>query len=320
MTGAYERFANAVKQWKWSKLCQCKANPNAPAADQNVQDGVHCDTTGGVFWQSPVIPAGSLYPTVYADYITYNGQQVTSSGTILPAQYHLGFSSSQQVAGQPPTNIVGQWSGGSYVPNSYLFYNAGGPTRTDLWAWITYDGVHDGSACFTLRHTYNGKPGPTQVQPPVVQNPPDGYPTPPGCPTVSDLQGVADMVCSLQKQNETLIQLVRYLAGVTTPATYTADAAAYAVAAGGETLDRPADAVGVQFTFTAPTFDERTGRNPEVWRGVGYVTPVTPEGFLASTPLHYNPHVIYPIPPVVTNIAVDLRPGATASYRWLRAK
>lgn len=314
--GSVERIKNSYLKWEYAQRCECRAAPgalNQSGTTKTVSTGNICQDASAA---NVVVWIGAPIPRVDAASMTLDAAVNCSAGPLLGLSAVPVDIGDTVVAGTKP--YYGASAGGFCDLGRTDALNLSGLTSRETWyPYATFPGYGQGT-CATAHLTYTPHYAlPTDYPAPT---PPSGYPTDyplrPACPTVTDLQGLAEMICQLQELNEVLNGKLDYLAKLATPPTAYPELSPTAVETG-VAVPKPENAVGVVVeVITIPTYVARYG-TPAFYPDLGHVLLDTANGPLPSVLLKHNPLVLFFPNPQITSVTLDLSAGVEAQMRFL---
>jgi hypothetical protein len=328
---AFLHARNSYVQWKWSQICDCvpapgTANPPVLAVSNNqiCTQGLPANASTIVYVQKlPTDIVGLTLDT--PGFVPPIPGQNPAQG---PAGY--GYTQSAVAVGDPTPNVAlwvppGPTTGWPlYIqpapnvqgaPSHYPDFTQG---LYFFW-YIAIVQPYTQNYCmpFNLHYVYPKPPG-TPVAPPAPTPLPPNIPPAPGCPTISGLQDLGNMLCDLdQRMNAVNAKLDMLAYKLNTPVVVQDPAPTAAPT--GTPLPVPDTATGVVITCTTLPAHQDAWGNPPYYPRLGHVAMFTQYGPLLSVVLAHSPQVVMFPTPLVTSVQLDLAAGTVAQLQYLNA-
>jgi len=315
---AFEALHNSVVQTKWAELCVCNPAPNAPPQSGPVQPGVQVCGISGVNnvcnWVYE-IPGNVVEVAISVTGETVSGVAQSQSTNAVD----MCYSTTPFTTSTPVSSISGvihvNWhqsfpftidSGQFDLPNGDHIYLGFAPLTSDP------------NTCFNIQPSWQTPAQPTPPAPPTAPPLPTGVPAAPGCPTVTDNQGLANMLCDVESTLAAINAKLDYLARNINPPTANPDPTP-TPAPPNTPITKPPAAVGciVQLTSLPPGTPDYG--SPGFIPDMAWAVMMTDYGPLPSVLVKHNPMVLIFPTPLVTTVQIDARPGVTAQVQFLNA-
>jgi hypothetical protein len=313
--GAYQRAHNSIVAWEWSNRCEWKPAPDAPNPPVSpAPPGSVCGdpTTDVLVWRATA-PAGTALLTfsngTYQQdgvYVPWNNSRFWLAVSTVP------FPSSGPYA--PPAPLIDAQL--QNVDSQMLISIPQAAQGSQL-----YLGIHSlanqmtATDCIQFSWSYQLAQAPGTAEPAPAAPPAPNVPARAGCPTVSDTQGLANLVCDLTDLVNSLDAKLTALLN-REPVSITVPAPPVDVGTGAP-QPKPAGAIGVvvQVTDIPPQYPHYG--NPAFYPNIGHLLLETDQGPLPSVLIKHNPMVVIFDTPLVTQIALDLSPGVSAQAQFI---
>lgn len=317
-TGAYRRWGNKVKYDRWYAVCQCALAPGTPAPPAGARVTVTGGSGAGTFTASITASGATRWTATLVstdvDFVGALGWGMST--TAPPGTVPIGmYPDAWGEFASGGWSAVGQTSAGDWGHNAdpavtyYLLVKM--PNTADSDVNVSGKTAVVDFAPVVARQLVDA--------PPAMPTGGSTIPAAPGCPTVTDSQGVADLVCSLQRTVDVLNSKLDYLATAVFPAPTATAEDSPTPATSGTPITRPALAVGVIVECTAiPTWVARRGE-PSYYGRLGHAFMSTASGPIRSVELVHNPQVMFFPNQLVQDVTLDLEPGVSGQVRFLNA-
>lgn len=314
--GAYQRFHNQIFQSEWALRCNATSVPGETRPGGGpIGEATICKQNPGAeesLYVSDVMPPGLASFSVhildrqwstdppFADMWKYVTVKLDRSSTLGPLY---------------------DWEEEFYGHNFYDDES----DRVDTWdpaidqpwrARIGFNANVPVGSCITFRWDWSAKVKGTPVPKPSPPEAPTGMPARPDCPPIESLQDLGDEVCGMRQLLDNMNSKLDALLSLHQPPEADPDPEP-TPAPPGESIAKPAGAIGcvVHFTMIPPKYAQYG--NPGYFPGIGHAFMVTDSGPLASVELKHNPQVLYFPNPLVKSVKLDLSADVTATITYL---
>jgi hypothetical protein len=345
ISGAYGRFANQIRAWKFADLCQCTGDPTPGCVDTSF-------TSNGQVWVAATavglnLEWGSRFTALVDCDITGIAGYSRPSGDLGARDLHLWDGAGALIASQagfstPPGHwqytlpaplpmTAGQtWTvSESTNSGSTVAQDQTGSPDMPTNAYFTWGGEYYASAGGTYPVNTGGSnrlaimpvacdsSGGTPIDPPPDVPPPTGFPDPVLGPPECNDSYVCATLYSINSKIDLLSGLVLEMLQRLTPYRV-APGTVYSGLTGSGSVSAPA-ILGVRVMLTAvPSRWGRTSDTPARFiPAPGDILFSTPEGLNQQHFLHYNDELLLGAPPTTTDVAYSFRPGVTGSIQLL---